>query len=190
MLERISISGAKEYSRTVQALIQAFWRILLLRDAPQSIPASAVLMWLALLLHYVVGFTHALFSIPFSLSLIYALVSTLTMVAVVHGLLLLFRKHARYQQTLSALAACEAMLGLLLLPVNIIYTQDASGEMQGLLAIISLLAIGWNVALAAHIFRHALSVSKGLGFFYSVAYLILAITLGDMIVGSAAGVTR
>jgi len=50
------------------------------------------------------------------------------------------------------------------------------------------MVIGWNVAVAAHIFRHALSVSTGLGFLYSIAYLIIAITLGDMV--SAAGVTQ
>jgi hypothetical protein len=173
----------------VEALIQAFWRILLLRAAPQSVPAAPALLWLSLLLHYAIGLLHALFSLPFGFAALYALVSTLTMVAVVHGLLLLFRKHERYLQTVTALAACEALLGLMLLPLSVLYYQGNGGaELQSLMAILSLLLIGWNVAVAAHIFRHALSVSSGLGFLYSVAYLIIAITLGDMV--SAAGVTQ
>jgi hypothetical protein len=173
----------------VEALIQAFWRILLLRAEPQSVPAVPALLWLGLSLHFGVGLIHALFSMPFSLAAFYALVSTLTMVAVVHGLLLLFRKHARYMQTLTALAGCEALLGLMLLPISMFYYQSGGGEeLRGLLAILSLMVIGWNVALAAHIFRHALSVSSGLGFLYSVAYLIIAVTLGDMV--SAAGITQ
>ncbi len=172
----------------MEALLHAFWRILLLRTGPQSIPASAALMWLALLLHFIVGTLHAQFVMPLPLALFYGLVGTLTMVVVVHGLLLLFQKHARYAQSLTALAGCEALLGLLLLPLSLLYYLGNGGEeMLALLAILSLLVVGWNVALAAHIFRHALSVSTALGFLYSVVYIIIAFTLGDMV--SAAGVT-
>lgn len=164
------------------ALILAFGRILLLRAGPQSVPASITVLWLALLLHYTVGVMLALFFISFSFALLYALVSTLTMVAVVHGLLLLFKKHARYLQSLSALASGEALLGLLLLPLSLLYYLGDGGEaLRGPLALLSLLVMGWNVALAAHIFRHALGVSRGLGFLYSVVYLIIAVTLGDMV---------
>jgi hypothetical protein len=164
------------------ALILAFWRILLLRAGPQSVPASTTVLWLALLLHYTVGLLLALFVMPLSFALLYALVSTLCMVAVVQGLLLLFKKQARTLQSLSALAAGEALLGLLLLPLSLLYYPGSRGdEMSLLLALLSLLVMGWNVALAAHIFRHALGVSRGLGFLYSMVYLIMAVTLSDMV---------
>ena len=166
----------------MEALILAFWRILLLRAEPQSIPASSSLLWLALLLHYGVGFLLALFSLPFSFALLYALASTLTMMAVVHGMLLLFKKHARYTQSLTALAVCEALLGLLLLPVSLLYYFGNAGEeLRGLLAILSLLVLGWNVALMAYILRHALGVSRGIGFLYSVVYLIISMNIGEMV---------
>jgi hypothetical protein len=171
------------------ALILVFWRILLLRAGPQSVPASSSVMWLALLLHYAVGVLLALFAMPLALALFYALVSTLSMVAMVHGLLLLFQKQARTMQSLSALAFCEALLGLLLLPLTLLYYPGGGeGELRVLPVILSLLVMGWNVALAAHIFRHALEVSRGMGFLYSVVYLIVAVTLGDM--ASAAGVAQ
>lgn len=172
----------------MDALIRAFWRILLLRAAPQSIPASLALLWLVLLAHFVVGLLHALFSMPAGLAPLYALVGTLTTAVVVHGLLLLFRKHARYRQTLTALTGAEALMGLLMLPLNGLYYLTGAAALLELLVIFTLLFIGWNVAVAAHIFRHALSVSMGLGFLYSVVYLVIALTLGDMV--SAAGVTR
>ena len=169
------------------ALILAFWRILLLRAGPQSVSASTTVLWLALLLHYTVGLLLALFVMPLSFALLYALVNTLCMVAVVQGLLLLFKKQARTLQSLSALAAGEALLGLLLLPLSLLYYPGSRGdEMSLLLALLSLLVMGWNVALAAHIFRHALGVSRGLGFLYSVVYLIMAVTLSAM-VGMAGG---
>ncbi|MEN8171082.1 MAG: hypothetical protein ABFS08_12740 [Pseudomonadota bacterium] len=166
----------------MEALFFAFWRILLLRSEPQSVPASSSLLWLVLLLHYGVGFLLALFSLPFSFALLYALVSTLTMVAVVHGLLLLFRKHVRYTQSLTALAACEALLGLLLVPVSLVYYFGNTGEeFRGLLAVLSLLVLGWNVALTAHIFRHALGVSGGIGFIFSIVYLLISMNIGEMV---------
>jgi hypothetical protein len=164
------------------ALILAFWRILLLRAGPQSVPASITVLWLVLLLHFAVGLLLALFAMPFFFSLLYALVSTLSMVAMVHGLMLLFKKPARTLQSMSALAAGEALLGLLLLPLSLLYYLGSQGdETSLLLALLSLLVMGWNVALAAHIFRHALGVSRGLGFLYSVVYLIMAVTLSDMV---------
>lgn len=172
----------------MDALINAFWRILLLRQGPQSIPASSTLLWVALLLHYVVGTLHSMFAMSPSHALIYALISTLVMVGVMHGLLLLYKKASRFIQSLTALAACEAILGLLLLPANLLVDgQGSGGELMGLLAIVSLLFIGWNVALAAHIFRHALEVSMAQGFLFSVIYFVIAISVGDMtgVAGSA-----
>lgn len=175
----------------MDALIQAFFRILLLRAGPQTIPSSTALMRLVLLLHFGVGFLLTIFSRPFGFSLLSALVSTLLMVAVVHGLLLLFGKHPRYQQTITALAGCEVLLGLMLLPIPLseLYFGEGAGEgLRTLLAIAWLGVIGWSVAVAAHIFRHALSVSAGLGFLYSIIYFIIALTVGDMM--GAAGATQ
>ncbi len=173
----------------MDALIQAFFRILLLRAGPQIIPPSAVLLWLVLLLHFSSGFLLTVFTQSIGYSVFSSLVSTLLMVAVVHGLLVLFAKHPRYMQTLTALAGCEVLLLLMLLPIPIIelYSGDSAGaELRALMAILWLMVIGWSVAVTAHIFKHALSVSTGLGFLYSVAYLIIAITMGEMM--SAAGV--
>lgn len=164
----------------MEALFLAFWRILLLRATPQSVPASPSLLWLVLLLHYGIGLLLALFSLPLSLSLLSALVGTLTMVAVVHGVLLLFKKHARYTQSLTALAACEALLGLLLLPLSVVY-YFGSGEVNVLLAMLSLLVLGWNVALTAHIFRHTLEVSAGVGFILSIVYLLISMNIGELV---------
>ncbi len=178
-------------SHTMDALIQAFFRILLLRAGPQTIPPSPALMWLVLLLHFAIGFLLTIFTQPFGYSVLSSLVGTLIMVAVVHGLLLFYRQHARYLQTLSALAACEVLLGLMLLPLSLsaLYSSgDDGSELTSLLAILWLMVVGWNVAVAAHIFRHALSVSMGGGFLYSIVYFIIAITVGDLM--SSAGTVQ
>ncbi len=183
------VAGGKTH--TMDALIQAFFRILLLRAGPQTIPPSAALMWLVLVLHFAIGFLLTIFTQPFGYSLLSSLVGTLIMVAVVHALLLFYQQHARYLQTLTALAACEVLLGLLLLPLSLsaLYYQGRdSNELTTLLAILWLMVVGWNVAVAAHILRHALSVSTGLGFLYSIVYFMIAITVGDVM--SSAGTVQ
>lgn len=175
----------------MDTLIQAFFRILLLRAGPQSIPPSSSLMWLVLLLHLATGLVLTLFSQPLGYSLFSALAGTLVMVAVVHGLLLLFNRRERYRQTLTALAGCEVLLGLMLLPLSInslYYGEEAGAEVVALISIAGLVIVGWNVAVAAHIFRYALSVSTGLGFLYSIAYFIIAMTVGDLM--SSAGTVQ
>ena len=171
----------------MDALVQAFLRILVLRDGPQSIPASYTLMWLVLLLHFATGFVLTVITQGFGFSVLSALVGTLMLVAFVHGLLLLFRKHERYLQTVTALGACEVILGLMMLPIPVLgvqYQDSAGAELGGLLAILLLVVLGWSVAVTAHIFRHALSVSTGLGFLYSIAYFIITSVIYDLM-GSA-----
>lgn len=170
------------------ALVQAFFQILLLRAGPQSVPASTTLMWLVLAVDFSSGVLLTVLHRPLGFSIAYALVGTLTMVAVVHGLLSLARKPQRFLQTLTALAACDVMLGLMWMPLLLadFYFHDNT-ELQGLLAIASLALIVWGVAVVAHIFRHALSVSTALGFLYSVIYYIISLLVSDMM--AAAGAT-
>ncbi len=172
------------------ALIQAFFRILLLRAGPQTIPPSSVLMWLVLLLHLVMNFLLVIFSQPLGYSLLSSLVGTLLLVAVVHGLLLLFGRQPRYLQTITALAGCEVLLGLMLLPLPIVefyYGESVGAELRALMVFTLLTVTGWSVVLTAHILKHALSVSTALGFLYSISYFIVAFSVGYMM--SLAGAT-
>lgn len=170
------------------ALVQAFFQILLLRAGPQSVPASTTLMWLALALEFAICVLLTILHRSLGFSIAYALVGTLTMVAVVHGLLSLARKPQRFLQTLTALAACDVMLGLMMMPLLLAdFYFHENTELQALLAICWLGLVGWGVAVAAHIFRHALSVSLALGFLYSVIYYIISVLISDMM--AAAGAT-
>ncbi|MDH5784201.1 MAG: hypothetical protein OEZ16_01165 [Chromatiales bacterium] len=170
----------------METLIQAFFRILMLRAGPQTIPPSATLMWLILLLHIAIGFLLTIFTHTLGYSLFTSLIGTLVMVAVVHGLLLLLNRRERYLQTITALAGCEVILGIMLLPLPInelYFGEDAGTEIRFLIAITGLVIVGWNVALAAHIFRHALSTSMGWGLLCSIGYFAISITVGDIMSG-------
>ena len=129
--------------------------------------------------HWGTGVLLGLFSLTPTMALLSALVGTLIMVALVHGLLLLHRQHSRVTQTLTALAGCEVLIGLLALPLTVLFY--AGGTMAELASLLSLLLLGWNVAVAAHIFRHALNVSMGMGILFAVGYTLISMSLSGFI---------
>lgn len=165
-------------------LIRVIWQIALMRQGPQQLPASSFLMWLVLAVHWLTGVLLGLFTLPALESLLSALAGTLIMAAVVHTLLLLYRYHQRLVQTLTALAACEVMLGLFAIPPTVLFY--VGGGVQDIAAMMLLLLLGWNVAIAAHIFRHAVGVMIGIGLVFAIAYIWLSIYLGSFI-GSPEG---
>lgn len=166
----------------METLVRAILSIALLRRGPQILPASTFLLALALTAHLGTGVLLGLFSLSPVLALSSALAGTLIMVALVHGLLLVHRLHSRVTQTLTALASCEVLIGLLALPLTVLFY--AGGGLAELAALLSLLLLGWNVAVAAHIFRHALNVSVGMGVLFAIGYTLVSMSLSGFI-GSA-----
>lgn len=162
------------------ALFKVFWQIALLRKGPQVLPASRELMLVVLAAHWLLGVVLVVDTFSLDRALLSGLVGTLILVATVHGLLVLRHRHSRVTQTLSALAGCEVLLGLLMLPL--LAMLHLGGGAQSMAALFWLLLIGWNVAIAAHIFRHALEVKQGLGLLFGVAYIILSMTLTSFLV--------
>lgn len=161
------------------ALLRVILQIVLLRQGPQALPASSFLLWLVLGAHWLTGVVLGLYSLAPVASMLSALAGTLIMAALVHTLLLLHRRHERLTQTLMALAACEVLLGLLALPLTALFFAGAGA--QDIAAMLSLLLLGWNIAVAAHIFRHALSTSMGVGLLFAIGYTLISISLGGLI---------
>jgi hypothetical protein len=163
----------------METLIRTIAAIALLRRGPQTLPASTFLLYLLLAAHWGTGVLLGLFSFSTAMALLSALAGTLIMVALVHGLLLLHRLHSRVTQTLTALAGCEVLIGLVGVPLTALFY--AGGTMSELAALLSLLLLGWNVAVAAHIFRHALNVSMGVGVLFAIGYMLISISLSGLI---------
>lgn len=161
------------------ALFRAIVSIAILRQGPQALPASTTLLVLALIAHLGTGVLLGLFSLSPFMALLSALAGTLIMVALVHGLLLLHRLHGRVTQTLTALAGCEVLLGLLALPLTALFY--AGGGMAALAMLLSLLLLLWNVVVAAHIFRHALNVSLEMGILFAIGYTLIALSLSGIV---------
>lgn len=160
------------------ALFRIIWQIALLRQGPQQLPASSALLWLALAAHWLTGVIGILGIAALSPgeAMLAALVGTLAMVGVVHGLLVLHGYLSRVVQTLTAVAACEVVLGLIDIPVTAWFNMG--GTLADLAILLSWLILGWNIAIIAHILRHALGVTMGVGILFAFGYTLISISLG------------
>jgi len=161
------------------ALFRVIWQIAILRQGPQGLPASSALLWLALTAHWLTGVVLELYSLPFDSAVISAMVGTLIMVALVHTLLVLHRLQHRFVQTVTALAACEALLSVIAIPIYSGIMQE--GSVRDISAMFYLLLLGWYIAIAAHIFRHALKTSMGMGVLFAIGYTLISISLVNVI---------
>lgn len=156
-------------------LLKVFVDICLFRAGPQQLPASGFLLGLVFAVHWLLGIVLEWLTQPLTESLLTALVDTLLPLAVVYGLLTLYRRPARLPQTATALLGSEVVLNLLLLPLGV--WTVFGGVNAAVPMLLSLLLVVWAVAVATHIFRHALNVNRGIAAAYAVGYTLLSYAL-------------
>ncbi len=160
-------------------LLQAFLQVALLRQGPQSIPASRALMALTLVAHLTMGVLLALNSLPFGEAAAIALLGTVVMFAWIQLILTLKGLGARLVQGVTAMAACEVIVGLAALPLSL-WFYGGDGE-QGLVVLFSLAIFAWNIAVAAHVFQHTFELAPRMGLFYSLAYIFLSLFISTLV---------
>lgn len=161
-------------------LLKIFGQILLLRASPGELPYSQALMTQLLVAHLMVGALLAYVTPPGDEALLTAALGTLSLYGVSWLLLSLYSLTPRIAQVVSALAGCEIAIGLLSLPIYG-WFFSVSKEAQALPALLLIMLFGWNVALAAHIYRQAVGVSWGMGLLYALAYIISSVALLSLI---------
>lgn len=161
---------------TVYALITPFLQLCLLNRGPQDLPASRLLLGLALTGYLLVGVAMGW---PYY-GLVVSVAQSLVEIGILVGftyLVLRWRRHpGRFVQTLTALAGVGVVLGALLLPlVYSMYRAELLGESPELPALAYIAVFGWLVVAYGQIFRHALALKHlGLGILVAVAFVVLA----------------
>lgn len=166
----------------MQQLLKVFVAICLLRAGPQHLPASRFLLGLALAAHVLLGLAFALFTLPLAQALLAAVIGTALLLGVVQALLLVHRKSQRVQQTATALAGSEFLLGLLALPPTLWFHAVQGNSARIVPSLLSLLLIVWSVVVTVHILRHALKVSQGIALLFALGYTILAYSVMGLVV--------
>lgn len=163
-------------------LIKTFWDICRLKAGPQDLPTGPYLLVVAVFAGIIVDSFSTSVLIPSlsTLETIQILVTyNIILLAAVYLLLKLLGYAQRGMQTLTALAGSGLFISLVLLP-SLLMLNSAQEEVKSF-ALYILVDTVWRIAVNAHIFRHALSLSLLMAMIVSMSYLIFGLYVADIL---------
>ncbi len=161
------------------ALVKPFVQLCLLRIGPQDLPASLVLLGLALVAHTLTGIVVSLMFLPTGAALASGLVGTTLICILTLSALYVQRLRERVCQTLTAMAGAIALIDVTGIPI-LGWLEDVqrSGGNPGTPTLLLLLLTAWSLTVQGHILRSALSTRFIVGltlaiFFFWVSYNVM-----------------
>ena len=161
----------------MRAIVNPFIQICLLRQGPQDLPASGILLAIALIAHTVMSIVWSKVTLNAVSALLSGLLDTGLLVVLTGALLYAQRRSARVIQTLTALAGTGTIITFLALPVSgWLRGADQSAGEGGFAVFLLLILMGWSLAVVAHIFRHALSIPYFFGLVLAAVFYGISIS--------------
>lgn len=166
----------------LSTLAKAFLDICLLRKDPQDLPKSSVLLTLCLIFYMLIDVLLTVQTRPFIDALLVSLVDVGFLLVVTSLILKQHRHFERLGQTMTALFGTGVILGIFIFPLVYGGVQNQyESWIQQIMVLLFLVMVIWNVAVLAHIVRHAISTSMGIGIMIAVLYIWMSSLLITMI---------
>lgn len=175
------------------AVASRLTQLMLLKAGPQDLPTSSALLQITAALFFASAMARLLLVSGYAPAVAQSVLSILVLVLYVRALLNWRKTPERLVQTLSALFLSGSVIGLLLLfplktlqPLLTELTQNPDLDPQQLdvpaMAMYAWAGLSvWGLMVSAHIFRHALGTSLGLGVCATLLYEILLIIVVGML---------
>lgn len=164
------------------ALIRMFWDICRLKVGPQAVPGGHNLMVTAVFAGIIIDSFGSSILIPtlsaldiFKTIVIY----NILLLSAIYFLLKIVGYTERGVQTVTAIAASGLLISLVLLP-GLLMMNTVEEQVKSF-AIFILIDNVWRIAVNAHIFRHAFSISLLMAMILSTSYLIFGVFVADFL---------
>ena len=166
----------------LRTISKAFLEICLLRKGPQDLPKSTELLILSLFMYTLIVVLLTVQSRPLVDALMVSFVDV-GFLLLVTFLILKQHKHLdRWHQTMTALFGTGVVLGIFIFPLVFGGVQNQYEEwLQQIIVLLFLIMVIWNVAVLAHIVRHAISTSAGIGVMIAILYVWMSSLLVTML---------
>jgi cytochrome bd-type quinol oxidase subunit 2 len=167
----------------LSTISKAFFDICLLRKGPEDLPKSSVLLVLSLFIYTFIDVLLTVQSRPFEYALMVSLVDVGFLLLVTSLILKQHQKLDRWYQTMTALFGTGVILGIFIFPLVIFsgVQNEYEAWLQQINIILFLIIVVWNVAVLAHIIRHAISTSRGIATMIAVLYILMSSLLITML---------
>jgi hypothetical protein len=166
----------------LNTISKAFFNICLLRKGPQDLPKSTVLLGLCLFMYTFIDVLLTVQSRPFDDALMVSLVDVGILLLVTYFILRQHHHLDRWLQTMTALFGTGVILGIFIFPLVFGGVQNQYEVwVQQIIVFLFLVMVVWNVAVLAHIVRHAISTSMGIGIMIAILYIWMSSLLITML---------
>ena len=155
----------------MQLIFKAFIDVFLLRRGPDDLPKSSLLLAMAIGLAIVVNFLfYAVVESEFETDLFLEFATELVKIASYIIILLVFGLFSRIMQTMTAIIACNAILGLVLTVVLMLSQPFQNMELD---AAFAWLITFWLILVEGHIISRAVQLHRVTGIAIAVVIFIL-----------------
>ena len=162
--------------RPLQTLIRPFVAICLFRIGPQDLPASPVLLGIALAAHALSGMVATGFTLDPLPALGAGLMGTTLLSVLTATLLAVVGLRSRTVQTLTALAGADAIITFLTAPV-LLYAHGSAGRPTPLAGVLILGSIVWSISVYGHVLRNTLATHMAVGVAIAVVFTMIGLGL-------------
>ncbi len=160
----------------MKKVIDSFWKICLLKSAPQDLPASNFLLLMSVLAYGLAGIMIGMISMPPGQTFISSLLDIALVGSMTQLLLWIKDMQPRFQQAFTALMGTGAILAFLALPV--LFLQIQMGEQPAFIpSLIIICMVLWNLTVVGHILRHAISAPFFVGMLLAVTYMYVSMSI-------------
>lgn len=170
------------------AIARPFVEICLLRRAPQDLPASPLLLGIALSAHAGLGVLVTALYYPLLTAIGVSVTGTLLLGLLAFALLTARGLGERFLQTYAAFAGTGAVLEAIALPLVALLEGSEAGDAPSaagvILTIPWLALLVWSWVVSGHILRHALSVHLTAGIGISMAFFWLSALVVHQLFGN------
>ena len=169
-------------------LITRFIDICFLKAGPQDIPASAWLMKLSLIIYFGIATASQLIEYPLSISLASAAAELVLLLIWIKVALMLRGFSARFNQTVTAMAATSSLISIVALPLVMMaldITPEAMSAVDSGIMMVIMFVLLWSLMVTAHIFRNALEIKASMAVALTVLYTIsMMVVVGTAMSGA------
>lgn len=159
-------------------IVLSYIDLCLFKAGPADIPASRWLLRLTLVAYFIIGTVIGLIDNSLKISIVSSLADTVAMVAGL-WLMLNFRGRLnRYQQSLTALAGAGSCIGIVGIPIMLLFSHvDVKDQMTSYVMLLMIALMFWSLMVIAHILRNSLDIKPSTAAVLTVVYTVITLML-------------
>ena len=156
----------------LSTLWELFFSICCFSKGPEDVPMSREFLILSLFVYSLASFILALSGQPVEIALLSGLIDSFLLAVLCYFLLYSWRKPERWVQATTALTCTGVIFSVAAIPLFYLLAYIGQEEPVALwLFLLVAILLIWNVAVMAHIMRHALSSSFAVGVIAALFYI-------------------